>query len=181
MADGRVVVRIDGKRYERQATRVTDPVRLDALRSALGRKYGVTGPTAATTPGSSAGSAPLRDRRIPVLLVSGFLGSGKTTLVRWLLPSAQRRGVRVAVITNELGELGIDGALLASAGRQLELAAAASAAACRRLRRDARAPARAPDRVIVETSGVALPTRRSSSSGASRSRAGSATTSRWWW
>jgi hypothetical protein len=40
MADGRVVVRIDGKRYERQATRVTDPVRVDALRSALGRKYG---------------------------------------------------------------------------------------------------------------------------------------------
>jgi len=42
MVDGRVVVRVDGKRYERQATRVTDPVRLDALRSALGRKYGVT-------------------------------------------------------------------------------------------------------------------------------------------
>lgn len=42
VADGRVVVRIAGKRYERQASRVTDPVRLDALRSALGRKYGVT-------------------------------------------------------------------------------------------------------------------------------------------
>src|SRR5262245_1307407 len=42
MADGRVVVRIAGKRYQRQATRVTDPVRVDALRSALGRKYGVT-------------------------------------------------------------------------------------------------------------------------------------------
>ena len=42
VADGRVVVRVDGKRYERQASRVTDPVRLDALRSALGRKYGVT-------------------------------------------------------------------------------------------------------------------------------------------
>jgi hypothetical protein len=42
LADGRVVIRIDGKRYERQASRVTDPVRIDALRSALGRKYGVT-------------------------------------------------------------------------------------------------------------------------------------------
>ena len=41
-ADGRVVVRVAGKRYERQASRVTDPVRLDALRSALGRKYGMT-------------------------------------------------------------------------------------------------------------------------------------------
>ncbi len=42
MDDGRVLIRIDGKRYERQASRVTDPVRLDALRSALGRKYGMT-------------------------------------------------------------------------------------------------------------------------------------------
>lgn len=42
VADGRVVVRIAGKRYERQASRVTDPVRLDALRTALSRKYGVT-------------------------------------------------------------------------------------------------------------------------------------------
>jgi hypothetical protein len=42
VADGRVVVRIAGYRYERQASRVTEPVRLDALRSALGRKYGVT-------------------------------------------------------------------------------------------------------------------------------------------
>ena len=42
VADGHVVVRIDGKRYERQASRVTDPVRIDALRSALGRKYGMT-------------------------------------------------------------------------------------------------------------------------------------------
>ena len=42
VADGRVVVRVAGKRYQRQASRVTDPVRLDALRSALGRKYGVT-------------------------------------------------------------------------------------------------------------------------------------------
>ncbi len=42
VADGRVVIRVDGKRYERQASRVTDAVRIDALRSALGRKYGVT-------------------------------------------------------------------------------------------------------------------------------------------
>jgi hypothetical protein len=42
VADGRVVIRVDGKRYERQATRVTDAVRIDALRSALGRKYGMT-------------------------------------------------------------------------------------------------------------------------------------------
>ena len=37
-------------------------------------------------------------RRTPVLVVSGFLGSGKTTLVRALLADAQRSGVRVAVV-----------------------------------------------------------------------------------
>ena len=100
-------------------------------------------------------------RQIPVLLVSGFLGSGKTTLVRWLLEDAQRRGVRVAVITNELGELGIDGALLASA--QDDAVELAGGCICCRLS-DAfvetleRLHERArPDRVIVETSGVALP------------------------
>ncbi len=48
---------------------------------------------------------------VPALIVSGFLGSGKTTLVRWLLEDAQRNGVRVAVISNEFGELGIDEAI----------------------------------------------------------------------
>ena len=41
-ADGRVVVRVAGKRYARQATRVTDAARLEALRAGLGRKYGMT-------------------------------------------------------------------------------------------------------------------------------------------
>ena len=42
VADGRVVVRVAGKRYARQATRVSDPARLEALRAGLGRKYGMT-------------------------------------------------------------------------------------------------------------------------------------------
>ena len=50
------------------------------------------------------------------LVVSGFLGAGKTTLVRRLLADAQRRGVRAAVVSNEFGELGIDRALLARPG-----------------------------------------------------------------
>ena len=52
------------------------------------------------------------EQRIPVLVVSGFLGAGKTTLVRHLLQDAQRTGVRVAVVSNEFGALGIDKALL---------------------------------------------------------------------
>ena len=41
VADGRLIARIGGKRYPRQAARVTDPARLVALRAAIGRKYGM--------------------------------------------------------------------------------------------------------------------------------------------
>ena len=41
LADPRVVVRVGGKRYAREATRVTDPARIERLRNALGRKYGM--------------------------------------------------------------------------------------------------------------------------------------------
>jgi G3E family GTPase len=60
--------------------------------------------------------APKAERRIPALVVSGFLGSGKTTLVRALLADAQRNGIRAAVVSNEFGELGIDQALLGKLG-----------------------------------------------------------------
>src|SRR5437879_4096953 len=48
--------------------------------------------------------------RVPVTLVAGFLGSGKTTLVNRIL-SAQHKQ-RIAVIVNEFGEVGIDGRLV---------------------------------------------------------------------
>ena len=48
--------------------------------------------------------------RVPVTLVAGFLGSGKTTLVNRIL-SAQH-DQRIAVIVNEFGEVGIDGRLV---------------------------------------------------------------------
>jgi cobalamin biosynthesis protein CobW len=50
--------------------------------------------------------------KIPVTIITGFLGSGKTTLIRHLLQ--QNQGRRIAVIVNEFGELGIDGDLLRS-------------------------------------------------------------------
>jgi G3E family GTPase len=54
-----------------------------------------------------------RGARLPVLLVTGFLGAGKTTLVRRFLESAE--GAGSVVIVNEFGEIGLDNALLAPA------------------------------------------------------------------
>lgn len=99
--------------------------------------------------------------RVPVLVVSGYLGSGKTTLVRRLLAWAQAEGRRAAVVSNEFGELGIDEALLGGGGADfVELAG--GCVCCKlsdelvdtlqRLRERVD-----PDLVIIETSGVALP------------------------
>lgn len=99
--------------------------------------------------------------RIPVLVVSGFLGAGKTTLVRHLLTEAQRTGVRVAVVSNEFGALGIDKALLGE-GAEAYVELAGGCVCCQlsdslvdtlqmlweRVQ---------PARIIIETSGVALP------------------------
>lgn len=48
--------------------------------------------------------------KIPVTIITGFLGSGKTSLIRNILQNNQGR--RIAVLVNEFGELGIDGELL---------------------------------------------------------------------
>jgi len=101
------------------------------------------------------------DLRVPVLVVSGFLGSGKTTLVRHLLRDAQESGARVAVISNEFGALGIDQALLGEGGEAfVELEGGCVCCQLSDELRDTLQMLRErvqPDRVIVETSGVALP------------------------
>lgn len=103
----------------------------------------------------------MAERPIPVLIVSGFLGSGKTTLVRHLLADAQRSGDRVAVISNEFGALGIDQALLgASEGAYVELEGGCVCCQLSDELRDTLQMLRErvnPHRIIVETSGVALP------------------------
>ena len=50
--------------------------------------------------------------KIPVTIITGFLGAGKTTLIRQLLQNPDGR--RIAVLVNEFGEVGIDGDLLRS-------------------------------------------------------------------
>ena len=106
-------------------------------------------------------------RRVPVTVVTGFLGAGKTTLLRHLLLHS---GQKLAVLVNEFGEVGIDGALLRSCGfcpdddvdsRLVELA---NGCLCCTVQDDflptmERLLERADDLdgIVVETSGLALP------------------------
>ncbi len=115
-----------------------------------------------TSPKSPAESPEAQPtRRVPVLVLSGFLGSGKTTIVQRLLADARRRGLRIALVSNELGALGIDRALL-GAGGQAYVELEGGCVCCElsddlvdtldALEREVR-----PDRFVIETSGVALP------------------------
>lgn len=56
----------------------------------------------------------MKQKEIPILLLTGYLGSGKTTLVNRIL--ANKRGIRFAVIVNDIGEVNIDAALIQKGG-----------------------------------------------------------------
>lgn len=104
--------------------------------------------------------------KIPVTVITGFLGSGKTTLIRHLM--THTKGRRLAILVNEFGTVGVDGDILRScaipdcpAENIVELA---NGCICCTVADDfiptiealMAMPVR-PDHIIIETSGLALP------------------------
>ena len=90
-------------------------------------------------------------------IFSGFLGAGKTTLIKKLLKEALS-GEKVVLIENEFGEIGIDGGFMKDAG--IEVTEMNSGCICCSLTGDFRAALHevceryAPDRILIEPSGV---------------------------
>ena len=104
--------------------------------------------------------------KLPVTVITGFLGSGKTTLVRHLMQNPGGR--RLAVVVNEFGDVGVDGEILKScaipdcpAENIMELA---NGCICCTVADDFIPTIEAlmaldprPDHILIETSGLALP------------------------
>ena len=96
--------------------------------------------------------------RIPIALITGYLGAGKTTLINRLL--AGEHGIRLAVLVNDFGAVNIDAALIQS--HDGETISLTNGCVCCSVADDLGAAldaqlARAapPDRVVLEASGVA--------------------------
>ena len=104
--------------------------------------------------------------KLPVTVITGFLGAGKTTLIRHLMQNPQ--GKRLAVVVNEFGDVGVDGDILKScaipdcpAENIIELA---NGCICCTVADDFIPTIEAlmaltprPDHILIETSGLALP------------------------
>ncbi|MGB6538822.1 MAG: GTP-binding protein, partial [Xanthobacteraceae bacterium] len=103
--------------------------------------------------------------RVPCTIVTGFLGAGKTTLVRHVLAHAQGR--RIAVIVNEFGTVGIDGDILKSCGNaacaEEDIVELANGCLCCTVADefvpalDAILAREGVAHIVIETSGLALP------------------------
>ncbi|KGB80450.1 cobalamin biosynthesis protein CobW [Rhodovulum sp. NI22] len=104
--------------------------------------------------------------KIPVTVITGFLGSGKTTLIRHLMANSQ--GKRLAVLVNEFGTAGVDGDILKSCSDENcpaeNIVELANGCICCTVADDfiptieaLMALPAAPDHILIETSGLALP------------------------
>jgi len=104
--------------------------------------------------------------KIPVTVITGFLGAGKTTLVRHLLGHA--KGKRIALIINEFGDLGVDREVIAAGGhdncREEDMIELSNGCICCTVAEDFIPTMETllgrddkPDHIVIETSGLALP------------------------
>ncbi|MCC6864255.1 MAG: cobalamin biosynthesis protein CobW [Rhodobacteraceae bacterium] len=104
--------------------------------------------------------------KIPVTVITGFLGSGKTTLIRHLMMNPE--GKRLAILVNEFGTVGVDGDILKSCADENcpaeNIVELANGCICCTVADDfiptiealMALPVR-PDHILIETSGLALP------------------------
>jgi cobalamin biosynthesis protein CobW len=104
--------------------------------------------------------------KLPVTVITGFLGSGKTTLVRHMMQNPQ--GKRLAIIVNEFGDVGVDGDILKSCAipdcPEENIMELANGCICCTVADDFIPTIEAlmalkprPDHILIETSGLALP------------------------
>jgi cobalamin biosynthesis protein CobW len=104
--------------------------------------------------------------KVPVTIITGFLGAGKTTLVRNVLEQASGR--RLAVIVNEFGEQDVDGDTLRTCGlsgcSDVDIVELANGCLCCTVADDfvptieaLLARPQPPEHILIETSGLALP------------------------
>ncbi len=104
--------------------------------------------------------------KIPATIITGFLGSGKTTLIRHMLQNAEGR--RIALIINEFGDLGVDGEILKGCAiegcRDEDMIELSNGCICCTVADDfipalvtLLTRAEKPDHIVIETSGLALP------------------------
>lgn len=123
-------------------------------------------PDATTVPQRFLDWTNLMPAKIPATVVTGFLGAGKTTLIRHMLQNAN--GKKIALIINEFGDLGVDGDILKGCGDEVcsedDIVELSNGCICCTVADDfiptmeaLLARENKPDHIVIETSGLALP------------------------